>query len=162
WGFVVGAAPALLIVWVRLALREPERRQGAPTSSLDLFPGPLLRHTLVGVGLAPVRLATLSGTHHYGKNGLLHAAGAHRGTGPALKRWEMAGMLLTTLGGGAGLVCFGPLAERFGRRGAFLLYFAGGLAASAVLFQLLSGVAAVALFLPVFGFMTLGSHAGYD
>src|SRR5262249_5554527 len=85
WGLVVGAARALLIVWVRLALREPERRQGAPTSSLDLFRGPLLRHTLVGVGLATVGLATFWGTHIYGKNVLLHAAGATGETGPALK-----------------------------------------------------------------------------
>ena len=31
-------------------------------------------------------------------------------------------MLLTTAGGGLGLVCFGPLAERLGRRGAFFFF----------------------------------------
>jgi MFS family permease len=80
---------------------------------------------------------------------------------PVFKRWEMTGMLLVTTGGGLGLVCFGPLAERLGRRGAFLLFHAGGFAASVVLFQLLSGILVVMLFLPVFGFLTLGLHAGY-
>jgi hypothetical protein len=77
------------------------------------------------------------------------------------KRWEMAGMLLATIGGGLGLVSFGPLAEKLGRRGAFWLFHSGGLIASIVLFQFLQSAAGVCLFLPIFGFLTLGMHAGY-
>jgi MFS family permease len=171
WAFVVGAAPALLGLWVRWSLHEPERRtidknEEAPTVSLfELFRGPLLGRTLIGVGLATVGLATFWGTHIYGKDVLREAVASQKflNGGPNLKHWEMVGMLLTTLGGGAGLIFFGPLAERLGRRGAFLTYLAGGLAASLFLFQFLSGSAvwAVALFLPVFGFLTLGLHAGY-
>ena len=83
-------------------------------------------------------------------------------TGAAdLHGWTMLGMLLVTTGGGLGLVTFGPLSEWLGRRGAFLMFHLGGLAAALVLFQVLSGVWAVALFLPLFGFLTLGMHAGY-
>ena len=67
--------------------------------------------------------------------------------------WSLMGRL--------GLVSFGPLADRWGRRGAFLAFHLGGLVASLVLFQLLSGMTAVTLFLPVFGFLTLGMHAGF-
>ncbi len=178
-GFLLGVLPALLILWVRRSLRESESWQRArdeaarPGRVGDLFAAPLRRRTLVGVGLATVALATFWGTHIYGKDLMrLHAEKEHataladgtaeekQGARQAVKRTEMLGMLLVTVGGGVGLVCFGPLSERLGRRGAFLFYLLGGLASSLVLFRLVSGVAALWLFLPVFGFLTLGMHAG--
>jgi MFS family permease len=186
WGFLIGAAPALLVLWVRMSVKEPEQRPLAdPTRPRGsgalgrLFRRPLLRRTLVGVGLATVGLATFWGTHVYGKDrlkGMVEArslAGLPGGAtdldradhlasiAPALKRWEMAGMFLVTTGGGLGLVCFGPMADRLGRRGAFLAFHLGGLVAALLLFQVISGVTPVLLFLPVFGFLTLGMHAGY-
>jgi MFS family permease len=189
-GFLVGALPALLIIWVRTSLHEPERwvrvRAGAaeesaprPGNIADLFAGPLLGRTLVGVGLAAVGLATFWGTHIYGKDVMRQAyeasylaalpAGATPGmrqqvlaaNAPAIKRGEMLGMFLVTTGGGLGLLAFGPISERLGRRGAFLLFLLGGLATSLVLFQFLSGLLALWFFLPGFGFLTLGLHAGY-
>jgi MFS family permease len=79
----------------------------------------------------------------------------------AINRGEMLGMLLVTTGGGLGLVAFGPLAERLGRRGAFALFQLGGLAAALVTFHLVTGVAALVAALPLFGCLTLGMHAGY-
>jgi MFS family permease len=188
-GFLIGALPALLIIWVRLSLREPERWQKARRGEAagqggagrvgDLFQGALRRRTLVGVGLATVGLATFWGTHICGKDVLRKQyeapflAGLPAGATPearekalrphaeAIKRGEMLGMFLVTAGGGLGLVLFGPLSERLGRRGAFLLFHLGGAAASAVLFLLATSFAALCLFLPVFGFLTLGLHAGY-
>jgi MFS family permease len=189
-GFLVGALPALLIVWVRLGLHESEswlRSQHGPVSGLGpdraniagLFAGGLLRRTLLGVGLATVGLATFWGAHIYGKDVMRRAfeesclaelppgsaKEVHddvlRDNATAIKRWEMLGMLLTTTGGGLGLLCFGPLSERLGRRGAFLAFQLGGLAAALVLFNLLHGVAVLCVALPVFGFLTLGMHAGY-
>lgn len=82
---------------------------------------------------------------------------------PAIKRWEMLGMILVTIGGGIGLVAFGPISERLGRRGAFLFYHLGGLGISLLLFLGLAGesAATIGTALPVFGFLTLGMHAGY-
>src|SRR5262245_3439459 len=180
-GFLVGALPALLIIWIRLGLREPERwkesrQRGGPAGDVLALFGPSLRgRTLVGVGLATVGLATFWGTHIYGKDALRQAyvrqaAQQEQGSEQSVlsersgevKQVEMLGMLLTTLGGGLGLVCFGPLSERLGRRGAFLLYQLGGLGATLVLFQALADhIGAIRLFLPVFGFLTLGMHAGY-
>jgi hypothetical protein len=180
--------PALLIIWIRVSLHEPEawrRTRGRDPAGVrsgrlrDLFAGGLTRGTLVGVGLATVGLATFWGTHIYGKDRYLHAAqerylaplppGAtaeqrHRvlqANAPAIKRAEMVGMFLVTTGGGLGLLAFGPLSERLGRRGAFLLFQLGGLASALVLFRVLRGEAALAWFLPVFGFLTLGMHAGF-
>jgi MFS family permease len=185
-GFLLGALPALLIIWVRLSLREPERwlraraEPGAQAGRLAaLFAGSVRRRTLVGVGLAAVGLATFWGTHIYGKDRLKKVYEARllarlapdvtaaqqeavlkANAGP-IKRWEMLGMFLVTSGGGVGLVLFGPLSERLGRRGAFLLFCTGGLASSLLLFEVLQGLLALCLFLPVFGFLTLGMHAGY-
>jgi MFS family permease len=186
-GFLLGALPALLIIWVRISLREPERWLRARAVEPDaqtgrvaaLFTGEVRRRTLVGVGLAAVGLATFWGAHVYGKDKLKKAyvdrllerlppevrearrpAVEQANAGP-IKRWEMLGMFLVTTGGGVGLVLFGPLSERLGRRGAFLLFCLGGLGSSLVLYQLLHGIAVLCLFLPVFGFLTLGMHAGY-
>jgi MFS family permease len=79
----------------------------------------------------------------------------------SLKRWEMLGMFLVTTGGGVGLLSFGPLSQRLGRRKAFLLYHLGGLAASLLVFQVLDTVGALLVMLPIFGMLTLGMHAGY-
>ncbi|HUG90806.1 MAG TPA: hypothetical protein VML55_08240, partial [Planctomycetaceae bacterium] len=78
-----------------------------------------------------------------------------------VKRWEMFGMFLVTTGGGLGLVLFGPFSEWLGRRGAFLLYHVGGLVAALVTFQFLAGWQVWLAALPLFGFLTLGMHAGY-
>src|SRR5262249_30004518 len=154
--------PALLIVWVRQSLREPARWEHArahafekqrlqPGRILELSASPWLRNTIVGVGLAAVGLATYWGVHVYGKDRLRqmiearYVAGRRatatdsdvqevlRANFPAIKRWEMLGLLLIVTGGGAGLVSFGPLCERLGRRCAFLLCQLGGLISALVL-----------------------------
>lgn len=177
-GFLVGVLPSLLIIWVRMSLKEPESWQRAKSSALgelgaklgsfgELFERRWRRRTLVGLGLAAVGLATFWGVHIYGKDLLKHAVASQVEAegGPnvkeRLKNWEMLGMFLNTIGGGIGLVLFGPICERFGRRRAFLFYHFGGLAAALVAFQVLAGTAAVIAALPVFGFLTLGMHAGY-
>lgn len=286
-GFVVGALPALLILWIRRSLREPEsweqartRAAGDASQSMgrlgELFRGVLLMRTLVGVSLATVGLATFWGVHIYGKNLMrrdatpfylpasagarVDVAAAERdaalaslleqaerdttelvvddtrrlagelyrardwqrsrfdllrdddrdvyqaiamtpvsATSPGvdappsdqmevlyesddhsvvtgfvalmramkdrinqrLKLWEMLGMLLVTTGGGLGLLAFGPLCERIGRRPAFLLYHLGGLLCAVATFRWAAGWDVLLVVLPVFGFMTLGMHAGY-
>ncbi len=189
-GFLLGVVPALLIIWIRLSLHEPEHRarhtpseaagETKPAGNVAaLFQSGLARRTLVGVGLAAVGLATFWGTHIYGKDTLRKNAEApYRAALPPdasedevkeqlkpyaklFKRWEMIGMILVTVGGGRGLVAFGPLCEWIGRRGAFLAFHLGGLVAAVILFQFVSGKLWLMLFLPIFGCLTLGMHAGY-
>ena len=78
-----------------------------------------------------------------------------------LKLWEMCGMLLVTTGGGLGLLAFGPICERVGRRSAFLIFHVGGLVCAVATFQWAAGRDVLFAVLPVFGFLTLGMHAGY-
>jgi len=198
WGFVLGAIPAVLTLFIRWLLREPEQWTKArdqakadPTQRTgrvsDLFAPDLIRNTLVGLVLATVGLATFWGVHIYGRELLrstveqpyLDEAGVERRAEPAkalvvrdevsdadkrsIKNWEMLGMFLVTSGGGLGLLSFGPLCERIGRRAAFLLFHVGGLISALVLFQLMADMSATALcwMLPLFGYLTLGLHAGY-
>lgn len=206
-GFAIGAIPALLIVWIRWKVREPEgwvaERAKADASDgpgmgrlRDLFGPQHRRGTFVGVSLAAVGMATFWGVHIYGKNvlraeieqpetnqylrewtsvtgfpsdyygvysqeieaELAEKRAAFQGR---IKRWEMLGMFLVTSGGGLGLILFGPICERIGRRGTFAVYHLGGLVSAIALFQFVEGVTAICVALPVFGFLTLGMHAGY-
>jgi MFS family permease len=157
----------------------------------DLFAtGRLARHTLLGTALGIIGLATFWGTHFRGKDLLMQdravqqvpSAAAVLGASPGAgfptnlpwaalvrsgdfpkeqKRSEMLGMFLVTTGGGIGLLSFAPLSQRLGRRPAFLLFHLGGFALVAVVCWLAGSVLALLLLLPVFGFFTLGMHAGY-
>ncbi|MEX2169543.1 MAG: MFS transporter [Pirellulales bacterium] len=192
-GFAIGVFPALLIIWIRRSLKEPESWQTAreraasrpdePMGAInELFRGRLLQRTLVGVTLAAVGLATFWGAHIYGKDMLQTAVeqrylAAETPSGQilneaqqaavierhsvALKRWEMLGMFLVTTGGGMGLLTFGPLCQRIGRRGAFLIFQIGGLVSALLVFQVFRTVNVLLIALPIFGFLTLGMHAGY-
>src|SRR5262249_9227324 len=67
--FLLGGVPALLIIWIRLSLREPESWQQTRTVSPQgmvalprgfaaLFTRQLFLRTLIGLGLAAIGLAT--------------------------------------------------------------------------------------------------------
>jgi hypothetical protein len=191
WAFVLGAVPAVLTLWIRWKLREPEQwvqaRQRSKSDAtrqtgrvMDLFAPGLRKNTLMGLILATVGLATFWGVHVYGRELLrtiversyVEAAGATSAAAAkevltsvsaSIKRWEMLGMFLVTTGGGLGLLSFGPICERLGRRATFFVFQAGGLVSALIVFQGMAHVSADALcwMLPVFGYMTLGLHAGY-
>ena len=82
-----------------------------------------------------------------------------------IKRSEMTSMALNTIGGGLGLVLFGWISNLLGRRGAFVFYHLIAFALVLLLFAYLlpnqASPLAIAVCLPVFGFFTLGMHAGY-
>lgn len=183
-GFATGAVPALLILVIRWKLRHESdtwtrsrsRSEGQAGNLAELFGPTLLRRTAIGIILAAVGLATFWGVHIYGKD-LLRGEVENRLAMPAsgsaaepesdddrfalLKRWEMLGMLLTSTGGGAGLLAFGAVAEGLGRRRAFVVAHVAALAAALAVFQGISSPTGLMLALPVFGFLTLGMHAGY-
>jgi MFS family permease len=190
--FVVGALPALLTLWIRWRLKEPEtwvadrQPDEAPKAAgrlPDLFAPDLIGRTTIGFSLAVVGLATFWGVHIYGKDftirrartsieqrvGLSQAAtqadraAVWKEHQEEIKSHEMWGMFLTTTGGGLGLLSFGVIAEWLGRKRAFIVYHVGGLAMGLVLFSTYRDWSDAALLglLPLFGFWTLGMHAGY-
>lgn len=83
----------------------------------------------------------------------------------SIKRSEMTSMALNTIGGGLGLVLFGWISNLLGRRGAFVFYHVIAFALVMLMFAYLlpnnASPTVLAICLPVFGFFTLGMHAGY-
>ena len=205
-GFAIGVFPALLTVWIRLKLREPDSWQKAkaraatdpsqaPGRLMDLFSQQNLRATLVGVSLATIGLVTFWGIHIYGKNALLRRAQEDvlveaSLTEPVasatveekesyqsakdvvleenksrIKQAEMLSMTLNTIGGGLGLLMFGWISNKLGRRGAFIFYQVIAFGMVLLMFWYLlpnkASPTVLAITLPIFGFFTLGMHAGY-
>ncbi len=85
WGFAIGAFPALLTLWVRWSLREPDKWVAAqeraksddtqkPGRIVELFNEKYLRDTIVAVSLSTIGLVTFWGGHIYGKNALYRKA----------------------------------------------------------------------------------------
>jgi MFS family permease len=180
YGFLLGVLPALLIFWVRASMKEPQSWQAARQLAregaaprlgrfTELFAtAELRRHTLLATGLAVIGLATFWGTHFRGKDLLRNAwvadqqrQGQSRPDDKTAKDYEMLGMFLATTGGGLGLLSFAPISQRLGRRPAFMIFHLGGFALVAAVYFLADDVTALLVVLPVFGYFTLGMHAGY-
>jgi len=78
-----------------------------------------------------------------------------------LKRWEMFGMMISTVGLLFGQLLFGPLSQRIGRKNTFIFFHIGAFLISIVVFQYAMTVEALTVLLPIFGFFTAGMHSGY-
>lgn len=127
WGwrvlFLTGLLPALLTLWIRRRVEEPEiwRRQQGPRGRIaDLFRPPLRRRTLVATALTTSVLLAYWGLFTW-LPGFLSAPTSEGGAGMSIVRTS-AWMLALQTGAFAGYVSFGWLADRFGRRPAFLSY----------------------------------------
>ena len=136
--FLVGVVPAVVALFVRWWVREPERwvrakererRAGAvrPARLAELFRPEHRRATLVGSGLAFVAVAGLWGATNWTPT-LVRALPALRGmeSGRLIDYISYATMALN-IGALAGYLAFGPLADRWGRRPVFALMCAGSL-----------------------------------
>ena len=167
YAYLLGVLPALLIVAVRLAVAEPEAwRKGSRPSSgslRELLGQPVWRRrALPALLLAAVGLGTFWGVTIEGQRlaqTLLERQGVDRAE--ARERAKFAYGIVETAGGGLGLLAFGPLSVRWGRRRTFLVMQLAALAvvpltcyAPVEYWQLLA-------LLPLYGFCTLGMHAGF-
>ena len=171
YAYLVGILPALLILWVRSAVKEPEQWKAkaaeGPSAQLGSFIDLLLnprwnRHAILGMLLGAVGLGTfwavVVATQDLAREMLIAADMAPE---LAKQNAKFAYGIIQTAGGGVGLLAFGPLCARFGRRRAFIgMQLLAFLIVPVVCYgpqtyqQLL-------FILPLYGFLTLGIHAGY-
>ena len=173
YAYLIGVLPALLIVWVRLVVKEPEKWQRAReeakagTGKVGSFKelltvAPWRGHAFGAMALAAVGLGTFWAVTVAGQD-LAREMLISEGATPeeASQKAKLAYGIIQTMGGGLGLVLFGPISARIGRRMTFILFHVAALAITLVVCFLPNSYTTLLILLPVFGFFTLGMHAGY-
>jgi MFS family permease len=170
--FVVGIAPAVVALFVRLWVKEPERwvkaheRERQPGAArarklAELFQPGLLRSTLVGSGLAFVAVFGLWGATNWTPT-LVRSLPELQGLEPeALTTYVSYATMLLNAGSLAGYLSFGPLADWWGRRAVFALMCVGSLVMLPVTFLTPRSFANVLLLLPMLGFFNNGIFSGF-
>ncbi len=171
YAYLIGILPALLILWVRASVKEPEvwqakKAEGANArlgSFKDLLSNPTWRRrALLGMGLAAVGLGTYWSVTVAGQDlakEMLKRQGERRDA--AEEQAKFAYGIVQTAGAGAGLLAFGPLCARIGRRPTFIAMQVLAVAFVPVTCFLPQSYQQLVWMLPVFGFLTVGIHAGY-
>ena len=169
YAYLISVGPALLVLAVRSKVREPQRWRSAtegtrPMGSLrDLLKSaPWNRRALFGLLLAAVGLGTFWGVVVAGQDLTREMLTRHgMANRSADQLAKLAYGIVQTFGMGVGLLSFAPMAERIGRRGAFLLMHLCALAIVPATCYLPHTYAQMLLVLPIFGFFTGGMHSGY-
>jgi len=169
YAYLLGILPALLVLWVRASVREPTRSAGELAAHRErgsfralLFSRVWGYRAVLGMFLAAVGLATFWGVAVAGQDlarEKLLASGVSQHE--AAQRAKFAYGILQTAGGGLGLLTFGPLCARIGRKRAFVATHLLALLIVPLTCYLPQTYTQLLLLLPVFGFLTLAMHAGY-
>jgi len=170
--FVVGIAPAVVALFVRLWVKEPERWVQAqareqqtgitrPRKLAELFQPSLLRSTLVGSGLAFVAVFGLWGATNWTPTLVRSLPELQGSDAAALTSYVSYATILLNAGALAGYLSFGPLADRFGRRAVFGLMCVGSLVMLPVTFLTPRSFTQVLLLLPLLGFFNNGIFSGF-
>ncbi len=170
--FWVGMLPAFVALIVRLGFKEPERWERmhisercvqAPhqTKLAEIFRGCLLRHTVVGSGLAFVAVFGLWGATNWTPT-LVRTLPDLQGLSRSAIT-DSVSYAIMALNGGAilGYLAFGPLADRFGRKTVFAVMCLGSLFLLPITFLIPQSYAHVVVLLPLLGFFNNGIFSGF-
>ncbi|MEM9283775.1 MAG: MFS transporter [Verrucomicrobiota bacterium] len=173
YAYLIGVLPALLIVWVRVAVKEPKKweearaavesgEQKAGSFKELLTVAPWRGRAIGAMLLAAVGLGTFWAVTVAGQD-LARERLIADGVDPAeaSQKAKIAYGIIQTIGGGLGLVLFGPISARLGRRKTFILFHVAALIITPIACFAPQNYTALLIILPVFGFFTLGMHAGY-
>ncbi|MBB5036106.1 MFS transporter [Prosthecobacter dejongeii] len=171
YAYLLGVIPALLVLWVRISIQEPESWKQAKRdkaermgSFTELLGDPMWRRrALLGAGLAMVGLATFWGVVVAGQD-LAADLLKRLGDPDWARQSKIAFGFIQTAGAGLGMLAFGPLSARWGRRSTFTIMHLTALVMTPVVCWLPSHFMSYGLLLcllPIFGFFAQGIHAGY-
>jgi MFS family permease len=169
--FFVGLVPALVAVLARLKVHEPERwvevrrspdwlAQRSSKLSI-LFKPETRRDTLVGTGLAFVAVFGLWGATNWTPTLIRELLESHTLSATETARLVSYATMSLNAGAVLGYLAFAPMAERWGRRGAFLVMLAGSALALPAAFILPNSYQTALLLLPVLGFFSNGIFSGF-
>ncbi len=169
--YLLGVVPALLVLWVRMSIKEPEAWKEARASKSkrmgsfsELLGTPRWRARAVfGALLAMVGLATFWGVVVAGQD--IAADFLKRVKDPEwASKSKIAFGFIQTAGAGAGMLAFGPLSARWGCKKTFVVLHLAALVMTPAICWLPSYAGSytlLLLLLPLFGFCAQGIHAGY-
>jgi MFS family permease len=174
YAYLIGVLPALLVLWVRSAVKEPEswtesaRKASTGAGSKlgsfrDLLSNPIWRRrAILGMLLAAVGLGSFWGVTVAGQD-LAKDLLVRNGIAPdlAAQKAKFAYGIVQAAGGGLGLLAFGPLCVRLGRKRAFALLLTLSVIVVPATCYLPQTYSQLLVALPLFGFFTLGFHAGF-
>lgn len=181
--FFVGAVPAFLVVLVLRTLRESERWQQARRTAgenLERQLGDLRgmlghprwrRNTIVAVCMATAGIVGVWGVAFWSPELIKYALtppdyenlapAARKALDDAITSVRFRGNLLQDIGGFLGIVCFAPVANRFGRRRTFGTAFLVSFALITYVFLTLDSAAKAYVLLPIMGFFNLSIMGGF-
>jgi MFS family permease len=161
WGwkalFLTGLLPAFFALALRNKIGEPEiwreSRNQKKVSPLEILKGSLLRRTMLASALATSVLFAYWGLFTW-IPGFLSASAARGGAGLSIVR--TSGFIVPMQAGAfAGYVAFGWLADKIGRRPAFVLYVIGAAVATPI-YGATHDERTLLLLGPVIGFLGTG------
>jgi MFS family permease len=170
--FAIGVLPALVALFVRWWVKEPERwvkaraeeRQAGgarPLRLMELFAPELRRATLVGSGLAFVAVFGLWGATNWTPTLIRALPELHGMKASDLTSRVSYAIMALNVGALAGYLSFSPLADRVGRRRVFALMCVGSLVMLPVTFLTPRTYAQVLWLLPLLGFFNNGIFSGF-
>ena len=142
WGYLVGAAPALVVVWIRASVKEPEMWKEARDNALAdsskkvgsiaaLFEDPILRrNTIAGALIATAGVGGLWGVGFFlpdltgtvMKQAVVHLPKPQAST--QLQTWRSQVFMVQQLGAFFGMFSYAALSVRTGRKPALYLFLA--------------------------------------
>ena len=179
--FAVGILPALVVVFIRRYLPEPEaflaiqerRKQLKAAAQLSpeeqrftrfifaqLFTTPLLKHTVLGIVMSVGGLFAFWSVTTWAPQIVRDLMAGQGITGNAAIPYVTASNMALNGGGFIGYATWGFIADRIGRRGALLLSFLSALVGTWLLFPFQTSFVAYMLLLPVVGFGIFGFFSG--
>jgi len=171
--YFVGAVPALLVLWIRRSVREPEQWHHAKSVGQELgnigelFTHPVLRrNTIAAMLMATAGVGALWGVGFFSTD-LVRTELQSGGMDKAVVGQQVSIMfLLQNLGAFFGMYLFAMHTERTSRKTAFYTWFALAWASVLIFFWNVGGSGADAfnrarVLAPLMGFCTLGPLSGF-
>lgn len=171
YAYLVGVLPALLILWVRAKVEEPKAwvetggvKKSDRGSFRILLGDPRWRsRAWLGVLLAAIGLGNYWGVIVAGQElaKYVQIEDDHVDPKTADQNAILAYGLVQSTGGGFGLLAFGPLAARFGRRRTFAVLHVLAFLIVPIACFVPQSFGQLLCILPFYGAFTLAMHAGY-
>ncbi len=173
WAFAIGALPALLVLWIRRSVREPEAWQQAKRESEasgskelggigQLFRDPLLRrNTIAATLMAAAGVGGLWGVGFWTPELSKTALAPLHLPKPLLGQYTSYIFIVQQMGGFLGMYAYALFAERATRRFALGVFFVLAYLSIQGMFWLAHDFQSLMLWAPILGFCTLGPFSAY-